>query len=94
MLKVKGIEVFYGDLQALRNVSLEVNEKEMVAMVGSNGAGKSTTLMTLSGILRPRRGEIYFQEKPIHHTSSSKIVETWNRPDPGRAAALPFPHGH
>ena len=75
MLKVKGIEVFYGDLQALRNVSLEVNEKEMVTMVGSNGAGKSTTLMTLSGILRPRRGEISFQEKPIHHTSSSRIVE-------------------
>lgn len=75
MLKVKGIEVFYGDLQALRNVVLEVNEKEVVTMVGSNGAGKSTMLMTLSGILRPRRGEISFQGKPIHRTSSSKIVE-------------------
>ena len=75
MLEVKGIEVFYGDLQALRNVSLEVNEKEVISIVGSNGAGKSTTLMTLSGILHPREGEIYFQEKPIHHLSSSKIVE-------------------
>ncbi len=75
MLRVKGIEVFYGDLQALRSVSLEVNEGEIVAIVGSNGAGKSTTLMTLSGILRPRKGEIYFQEKPVHHASTSKIVE-------------------
>ncbi len=75
MLRVKGIEVFYGDLQALRTVSLEVNQGEIVAIVGSNGAGKSTTLMTLSGILRPRKGEIYFQEKPVHHASTSKIVE-------------------
>ena len=75
MLEVKGIEVFYGDLQALRDVSLEVNEKEVISIVGSNGAGKSTILMTLSGILHPREGEIYFQERPIHHLSSSKIVE-------------------
>ncbi len=75
MLRVHGIEVFYGDLQALRGVSLEVNQGEIVAIVGSNGAGKSTALMTLSGILRPRKGEIYFQEKPVHHASTSKIVE-------------------
>ena len=75
MLRVKGIEVFYGDLQALRNVSLAVDEKEIITIVGSNGAGKSTTLMTLSGILHPRAGEIYFQEKPIHHAPSSRIVE-------------------
>jgi branched-chain amino acid transport system ATP-binding protein len=75
VLRVKGIEVFYGDLQALRSVSLEVNEKEIISIVGSNGAGKSTTLMTLSGILHPRGGEIYFQEKPIHYTSSAGIVE-------------------
>jgi branched-chain amino acid transport system ATP-binding protein len=75
VLRVKGIEVFYGDLQALRNVSLAVDEKEIITIVGSNGAGKSTTLMTLSGILHPRAGEIYFQEKPIHHTPSFGIVE-------------------
>ena len=75
MLKVRGIEVFYGDLQALRKVSLEVKEGEVTCIVGSNGAGKSTTLMTLSGILRPREGEIFFREEPIHHLSSSKIVE-------------------
>ncbi len=75
MLRVKEIEVFYGDLQALRRVSLGVNEKEILSIVGSNGAGKSTTLMTLSGILHPKSGEIYFQETPIHSLSSSKIVE-------------------
>jgi branched-chain amino acid transport system ATP-binding protein len=75
VLKVRGIEVFYGDLQALRNVSLEVEEKEIVSIVGSNGAGKSTTLMTLSGILRPRIGEIFFRGEPIHHDPSSRIVE-------------------
>jgi branched-chain amino acid transport system ATP-binding protein len=75
VLRVKGIEVFHGDLQALRNVSLAVDEKEIITIVGSNGAGKSTTLMTLSGILHPRAGEIYFQEKPIHEAPSSRIVE-------------------
>ena len=75
MLTVEGIEVFYGDLQALRGVSLEVRQKEIIAMVGSNGAGKSTTLMTISGILQPRRGKILFRGSPIHLYSSSKIVE-------------------
>lgn len=72
---MNGIEVFYGDLQALRGVSLEVNAGEIISIVGSNGAGKSTTLMTLSGILKPRRGEIYFNGDPIHIASSSRIVE-------------------
>ena len=74
MLKVNGIEVFYGDLQALRGVSLEVNRGEIVSIVGSNGAGKSTTLMTISGILKPKRGEIQFDQDRIHHYSSSKVV--------------------
>ena len=75
MLSVQGIDVFYGDLQALRSVSLKVNEREIISIVGSNGAGKSTTLMALSGILHPRGGEIYFNERPVHRYSSSKIVE-------------------
>ena len=74
MLKVKGIEVFYGDLQALRGVSLEVNQGEIVSIVGSNGAGKSTTLMTISGILKPRRGEIHFDQVSIHRYSPSRVV--------------------
>jgi branched-chain amino acid transport system ATP-binding protein len=74
MLKVKGIEVFYGDLQALRGVSLEVNQGEIVSIIGSNGAGKSTTLMTISGVLKPKRGEIQFDQDFIHQQSSSRIV--------------------
>lgn len=74
MLRVKGIEVFYGDLQALRGVSLEVNQGEVVSLLGSNGAGKSTTLMAISGILRPTRGEIQFHRDFIHRYPSSKIV--------------------
>ena len=74
MLTVEGIEVFYGDLQALRGVSLEVQQGEIISMVGSNGAGKSTTLMTISGILEPRRGKILFRGSSIHLYSSSQIV--------------------
>ncbi len=74
MLSVKGIEVFYGDLQALRGVSLEVNQGEIVTIVGSNGAGKSTTLMTISGIYKPRRGEIQFHKETIHPYPTAKIV--------------------
>ena len=74
MLRVKGIEVFYGDLQALRGVSLEVNQGEIVSIVGSNGAGKSTTLMTISGIHKLKRGEIRFGQESIHQYPSSKIV--------------------
>lgn len=75
VLRVNGIDVFYGDLQALRGISFEVQPKEIIAMVGSNGAGKSTTLMALSGILKSRGGEIFFENQPIHLYSSSKIVE-------------------
>jgi branched-chain amino acid transport system ATP-binding protein len=74
MLKVNAIEVFYGDLQALRGISLEVNLGEIVSIVGSNGAGKSTTLMTISGILKPKRGEIHFEHFTIHKYPTSKIV--------------------
>ena len=73
-LRVKGIEVFYGDLQALRGVSLEVNQGEIVSIIGSNGAGKSTTLMTISGVLKPKRGEIQLDQDFIHRYPSSKIV--------------------
>ena len=75
MLKVEGIEVFHGDLQALRGVSLEVNQGEIISMVGSNGAGKTTTLMTISSILKPRRGKVLFQGDPIQIYASSRIVE-------------------
>ncbi len=75
MLKVNGINVFYGDLQALRNVSFNVNPGEIVSVIGSNGAGKSTSLHSISGILRPRTGNIEFQKTNICKTSTSSIVE-------------------
>jgi branched-chain amino acid transport system ATP-binding protein len=58
VLEITGIDVFYGDAQALRNVSLRVNAGEIVTLIGANGAGKSTTLRTISGLLRPRHGTI------------------------------------
>ena len=75
MLKVNEIDVFYGDLQALRQASIEVNPGEVVSVIGSNGAGKSTLLRSISGILRPRRGKIVFNEKEISQAPTFRIVE-------------------
>ncbi len=75
MLKVRGLQTFYGDLQALHGVTLEVREGEIVSVIGSNGAGKTTTLMTISGVLRPRRGEIEFDGRRIDSLRPAEIVE-------------------
>ncbi|TYO97151.1 amino acid/amide ABC transporter ATP-binding protein 2 (HAAT family) [Geothermobacter ehrlichii] len=75
MLKVNSINTFYGNIQALKGVSLEVHEGEIVTLIGANGAGKTTTLMSLCGIVPPRSGEILFQGKPIHGLPGDKIVE-------------------
>ena len=75
MLKVSGIDVYYGDMQALRNVSIDVHPGEVVSVIGSNGAGKSTLLKTISGMLRPRRGTIALDGNQISQTPTSKIVE-------------------
>ena len=75
MLRVSGLQTFYGDLQALHGVTLEVPEGEIVSVIGSNGAGKTTTLMTISGVLRPRRGEIEFAGRRIDHLKPADIVE-------------------
>jgi branched-chain amino acid transport system ATP-binding protein len=75
VLNVSNIDVFYGDLQALRKVSIVVEPREIVSVIGSNGAGKSSLLKTISGILRPRRGTITLGGKDISQTSSSRIVE-------------------
>ncbi|MGE5299421.1 MAG: ATP-binding cassette domain-containing protein, partial [Acidobacteriota bacterium] len=66
MLQVKHINVFYGDVKVLHDVSFEVREHEIIALIGTNGAGKSTVLRTISGILRPEAGEIFFGDVPIH----------------------------
>lgn len=75
MLNVNNINVFHGDLQALWNVSFEVKEGKVVVIVGSNGAGKTTILRTISGLLRPKSGAITFLGKRIDETSPKSIVE-------------------
>ncbi|MBE9522377.1 MAG: ABC transporter ATP-binding protein [Proteobacteria bacterium] len=75
MLRVKEIDVYYGDLQALSGVSFDVNPDEVVSVIGSNGTGKSTALKTISGINRTRKGSIEFNGEDISRASSSRIVE-------------------
>jgi branched-chain amino acid transport system ATP-binding protein len=72
---VQHLAVFYGDVQALWDVSLQVNEGEIVTLLGSNGAGKTTTLHTISGLLRLRQGSITFQGQALHSESPQGIVE-------------------
>jgi len=75
LLQVKGINVFYGDVQALREVSLSVSSGEIVSLVGGNGAGKTTTLKAISGLLRPASGSILFREAEIQRMPVYRIVE-------------------
>ncbi|MBX7133412.1 MAG: ABC transporter ATP-binding protein [Fimbriimonadaceae bacterium] len=74
MLKVDSINVYYGAIHALMDVSIDVQQGEIVSIIGSNGAGKSTLLRTLSGLIRPRTGKINFQEHEITETSPDEIV--------------------
>jgi branched-chain amino acid transport system ATP-binding protein len=74
MLEVAGIETFYGNIQALKGVSLTVDEGEIVTLIGSNGAGKSTTLRSISGISPPRSGSIRFRGHEISRTPPQDIV--------------------
>jgi branched-chain amino acid transport system ATP-binding protein len=74
MLKVSGINVFYGDLQVIWDVSFEVREKEILVLVGANGAGKSTTLKTISGLLKPRKGTIEFDGVRLDQLSPDKVI--------------------
>jgi branched-chain amino acid transport system ATP-binding protein len=76
MLKVNDINVFYGNIQALKGVTLEVNEGEIVTLIGANGAGKSTLLKTLSGLLKPKSGSIQYLEGAISGKAPQLIVKT------------------
>ncbi|PLX95669.1 MAG: branched-chain amino acid ABC transporter ATP-binding protein [Desulfuromonas sp.] len=75
MLKVKNIQTFYGNIQALKDVSIEIHEGEIVTLIGANGAGKTTTLMSICGITPPRSGEILLDGDPIHGMSADKVVQ-------------------
>ena len=74
MLKLESVESYYGKIQALKGITLKVPEGGIVAILGANGAGKSTALRTISGLIQPQKGQIYFQEKPIHRTEPHQIV--------------------
>ncbi|MFJ7668872.1 ABC transporter ATP-binding protein [Lysinibacillus sp. NPDC097195] len=76
MLKVQNIDVFYGNIQALKGVSLEVNEGEIVTLIGANGAGKSTLLKTLSGLLKPKGGIIEYEGFSIAGKAAQTIVKS------------------
>lgn len=75
MLKVNDINVYYGNIQALKGVSLEVNEGEIVTLIGANGAGKSTLLKTLSGLLKPKQGTIEYLNSSIVKKPAQLIVK-------------------
>ena len=74
ILKVDDIHVYYGNIHAIKGISFEVKEGEIVALIGANGAGKSTTLKTVSGLLRPREGHIEFMSENITHAEAHKLV--------------------
>jgi branched-chain amino acid transport system ATP-binding protein len=74
MLKVESLQVFYGAIHALQGVSFHLEKGEIVALIGANGAGKSTVLNTVSGILRPREGAVAFEDQEIHEVPPQEIV--------------------
>src|SRR5688572_25087832 len=75
LLELHDVHAYYGNIHALKGVSLSVNEGEVVTLIGSNGAGKSTTLRTISGILRPRQGQILLEGQRIDQVPAHKLVE-------------------
>ena len=74
MLKVENLQVYYGAIHALQGISFNLEKGEIVALIGANGAGKSTALNTISGILRPREGTVIFEEQEIHEMPPQDIV--------------------
>lgn len=76
MLKIEDINVYYGAIHAIKGISMEVNEGEIVTLIGANGAGKSTTLRTVSGLLKPKSGKILFEGKDIAGKAAQNIVKT------------------
>ena len=74
LLKVEDINVYYGAIHAIKGISFEVHQDEIVTLIGANGAGKSTTLNTIAGLLKPRTGRISFNGKDLGSTPASKIV--------------------
>jgi branched-chain amino acid transport system ATP-binding protein len=74
MLKLRNVQSYYGNIQALKDISLDVKEGEIITLIGANGAGKSTTLMTLCGVVPARQGQIFFEGRDITAMAPEKIV--------------------
>jgi len=74
MLSLRNVNTYYGNIRALKGISIDVSEGEIITLLGANGAGKTTTLMSVSGVVPPRSGEILFLGDPIHELSPEKIV--------------------
>lgn len=74
MLEIKDVEVFYGVIQAIKGVSFQVNEGEVIALIGANGAGKTTILHSITGLIAPKKGQIIFEGQDITTTPAHKIV--------------------
>lgn len=74
MLKAENLQVYYGAIHAIKDVSFEVNEGEIIALIGANGAGKSTILKTISGLMHPRSGKVTFMDQDITHVEAHKLV--------------------
>ena len=75
LLELRGVDAFYGRVQALHGVTLQVDKGEIVALIGSNGAGKTTTLRTISGLMHPAKGQVLFDGQDITFTDAAKIVQ-------------------
>jgi branched-chain amino acid transport system ATP-binding protein len=76
LLEIENLHVKYGNIEALHGINLEVNEGEIITILGANGAGKSTTLLTISGLIKPSQGGIRFNGKPLHILKAHDIVKT------------------
>jgi len=75
LLEIRNIDCFYGDVQVIFGVSMHVDEGEVISLIGANGAGKSTLLRTVSGLMKPRSGEILFENEPVHDLRPEQIVD-------------------
>src|SRR5690606_34657405 len=90
MLRLEGVDIFYGRRQALFSVSLEVAQGEIVTLLGANGAGKTTTLRTISGLLKPARGKVEFNGQDLTRLTPSQIVELGISHSPEGRKVWPF----
>ena len=93
LLEVKDLSVAYGEIEAVRGVSFTIDEGAVVALLGSNGAGKSTTLRAISGLVAPRSGSILFEGKPIAGLSPRSIVKLGIAHVPEGRRIFPWPDG-